>query len=296
MSSLLPPALKRLLVPIWNEGHRLGWLARDYASAVVHGRFERCTVCGRFGPMLYRRRVIPNRLAELWRLTPQLVEALARKESCDCAHCGAKLRARRLAQVLLDLYPTEHGRRPASISDWVEDPAVQELQIAEINRVDGLHDSLSRLPRLAYSDFEPGVPAGSTVAGVRSEDLTKLTYPDAMFDLIITSESLEHVPDLTSALEEILRVLKPGGRHVFTIPLLPGVPKTFARSRIRDDGSIEHLHTPICHPGGDVGYPVFTEFGADLPELLRQAGFEVDVAFGPATEEDIAQVYISWKL
>lgn len=295
ISSRVPRPLKRLLVPIWNEGHRLGWLARDYASAVVHGRFERCTVCGRFGPMLYRRRVIPPRLAELWGLTPRLAEALARKESCDCARCGAKLRARRLARVLLDLYPAETGRRAASVSEWVEDRAVRTLEIAEINRVDGLHAALARLPRLAYSDFEPGRPPGSTVDGVRSEDLTGLTYPDARFDLVITSESLEHVPDLTSALAEIHRVLKSGGRHVFTIPMLPGAPKTFARSRARDDGSIEHLHTSIHHPGGDVGYPVFTEFGADFPDLLKRAGFDVEVAFGPVTDDDIAQVYITNK-
>lgn len=295
-SSRVPPSLKRLLVPIWNEGHRLGWLARDYTSAAAHGRFERCEVCGRFGLMLYRRRVVPARLADVWGLTPRQAEALARKESSDCSRCGAKLRARRLARVLLDLYPTETGGRAASVSEWVEDRAVRKLDVAEINRVDGLHGPLARLPRLAYSDFDPDRPADSTVNGVRSEDLTGLTYPDACFDLVITSESLEHVPDLTCALAEVRRVLRSGGRHVFTIPVLPGVPKTFARSRIRDDGSIEYLHTPIRHPGGDVGYPVFTEFGADFPEILGRAGFSVEVAFGPVTDDDFAQVYITQKL
>ena len=52
---------------------------------------------------------------------------------------------------------------------------------------------------------------------------------------------------------------------------------------------------PICHPGGDTGYPVFTEFGADLPALLRRAGFDVAVAFGPVSDDDLAQVYISTK-
>ena len=51
----------------------------------------------------------------------------------------------------------------------------------------------------------------------------------------------------------------------------------------------------ICHPGGDWGYPVFTEFGTDLPELLAQAGFETEVQFGPVSEDDLAQVYVCRK-
>ncbi len=131
-----------------ERGHHYGWLAYDYANAVAQGRFEHCAVCGRFGPMLYRRRVIPRRLEELWGLTPKLAEALARKESCDCAHCGAKLRGRRLAEVVLALYPT--GSPPAplpSLARWVEMPEIQKLRIAEINRIDGVHDQIRRLPQ-----------------------------------------------------------------------------------------------------------------------------------------------------
>src|SRR5262249_40772071 len=81
-----PPGwLKRLLLPAWNGGHRLAWRAGEYLGAIRHGRFGRCDVCGRFGPWLYRRRVIPPKLEQLWGLTPRLAEALARKESMDCA-------------------------------------------------------------------------------------------------------------------------------------------------------------------------------------------------------------------
>src|SRR5271166_972069 len=125
--------LKRLLVPIWNEAHRISWLLRDHASACMNGRWERCTVCGRFGPMLYRRRVIPPRLVELWGLTPRLADALARKESSDCACCGAKLRARRLACVILQLYPPGNSPAPArSLASWTQDEQIQKLRIAEI--------------------------------------------------------------------------------------------------------------------------------------------------------------------
>ena len=78
---------------------------------------------------------------------------------------------------------------------WVRTSEARALRVAEINRIDGLHGFLSHLPSLAFSDFDP-----APNPGVRSEDLTRLTYPDASFDLVLTSESLEHVPGLDAAL------------------------------------------------------------------------------------------------
>lgn len=293
----IPPRLKRLLLPAWNGGHRLAWRLGEIVDALRHRRIERCDICGRSGPMLYRRRVIPRRLEELWGLTPRLAEALARRESCDCPWCGGKLRARRLARVLLQAYPVGHPAQPArSVAAWVRHPEARALRVAEINRIDGLHDALMALPGLAASDFSPGASPGVVVDGVRSEDLTRLTYPDAQFDLVLTSETLEHVPDLDAALREIHRVLAPGGRHLFTVPRLPDVASTFSRASLSDQGSIVHHATPICHPGGDMGYPVFTEFGADCLDVFRRAGFDTRMAFGPATDDDLAQVYVSIKM
>src|SRR4029077_19953628 len=116
----------------------------------------------RFRPMLYRRRVIPRRLEELWGLSPTLAKALAGKESCDCAYCGAKLRCRRIAQALLRLYPVGNPPVPVrSLADWVKRPESQALRVAEINRIDGLHDQLRRLPHFAGSDYQPGATPGS---------------------------------------------------------------------------------------------------------------------------------------
>lgn len=288
----IPQPVKRRLLPLWNAAHHWSRRAGEYLDAIRHRRFEHCVICGRFGPMLYRPIVIPKRLAELWGLTPRLTRALVERESLDCAWCGSKLRGRRIARVLLDRFPMEDW--PASAPDvrsWVTSDSAVDLRIAEINRIDGLHESLSALPRLTYSDYHPGADPGSVVDGVRSEDLTCLTYADASFDLVLSSETLEHVPDLSAALAEIFRVLVPGGYHLCTIPVLPGVPATFARARL-SPGGIVPIDVPlICHPGGDAGYPVFTEFGADLPDRLSAAGFEVTVHYGPVSEDDLTQVY-----
>ena len=200
----------------------------------------------------------------------------------------------RLAQVLLSLYPA--GAPPArSIARWALLPEIRKLRVAEINAIDGLHAFVQRLPFYSGSEFRDENDTAANTPGAHSEDLTRLTYPDQSFDLILTSETLEHVPDLSAALREIHRVLAPGGRHVFTVPVLPATRETYSRAILGPDGSIQDRSPRICHPGGDWGYPVFTEFGTDLPELLRRAGFQTEVHFGPVTEDDLAQVYVCRK-
>lgn len=288
--------LRPLALAAWNSGHRFVWQAKDYLNAIANRRLEHCDACGRRSWMLYRRRVIPPRLVELWGLSPRLAEALARKESLECASCGAKLRARRLARVILDLFPVGTPPVPAqSLAEWSRNEEARALRVAEINRIDGLHEAIADLPHLTFSDFQEGASPNALVDGVRSEDLTRLTFDDSAFDLVLTSETLEHVPDLNAALQELYRVLAPGGYHVFTVPLLPTTPHTFPRAQLRLDGTIEPLAPLIRHPGGDIGYPVFTEFGADLLEILRHKGFESTIRFGPTTEDDLTQVFVCRK-
>jgi SAM-dependent methyltransferase len=246
--------------------------------------------------MLYRRAVIPDRLVELWGISEPVRVAFARKESCFCSACGATLRARRLAEVLLALYPEGAPPAPAaSLAAWVSHPNIQSLKIAEINVIDGLHEQLINLPGFFGSDFQPDDENGTPAQAVRSEDLTRLSYPDASFDIVLTSETLEHVPDLAAALGEIRRVLVPGGRHIFTVPQAPGVAKTFARSTVGEGGRVVDLFPRICHPGGDRGYPVFTEIGADFVQLHEGAGFDIVVFFGPNRVDDVAQVFVATK-
>lgn len=49
-------------------------------------------------------------------------------------------------------------------------------------------------------------------------DAGRLPFEDGEFDLVVSFEVIEHVPDEKAALREIFRVLKPGGQFFFTIP------------------------------------------------------------------------------
>jgi SAM-dependent methyltransferase len=54
---------------------------------------------------------------------------------------------------------------------------------------------------------------------MRQEDLTRLSFPDDAFDLIICVHVLEHIDDDASAIRELRRVLKPGGLSLIMVPI-----------------------------------------------------------------------------
>ncbi|MCU0772835.1 MAG: class I SAM-dependent methyltransferase [Verrucomicrobia bacterium] len=51
-------------------------------------------------------------------------------------------------------------------------------------------------------------------------DITRLAFPNGSFDMVCSADALEHVPQLRKALQEVDRVLKPGGVLVLQVPNL----------------------------------------------------------------------------
>jgi arsenite methyltransferase len=56
------------------------------------------------------------------------------------------------------------------------------------------------------------LPAGSAPVEYLSAEVERLPYPDNTFDLAVSTQVLEYVPDVKAALAEAYRVLRPGGR------------------------------------------------------------------------------------
>jgi SAM-dependent methyltransferase len=65
---------------------------------------------------------------------------------------------------------------------------------------------------------EAGEITADRLAGVMRGDATRLPFRDGSFDVIVTSEVLEHIQNDVAALAELSRVLKPGGTFAATVP------------------------------------------------------------------------------
>lgn len=263
----MPPLLSRLLRP-----------ANALTSAVprLAHRLSRCEACGGLTVFLSWR-VLPSDLIAQWGLDPAWVRAFNQRESGYCVRCWSGLRSRHMAATLVAWYGRNSGQRVRFLADLCATPSFRALRIAEINACGQLHKALVRCPGVTYSEYRPKRPT------VRREDVLALGYPDASFDLCLTSETLEHVPDVARALSEIRRVLVPGGRHIFTIPVVWDRPHGRVRAALDDWGRLRHEAPPSYHGCGRqrVDYLVFTEFGNDVVDLVRSAGFLVDVVRHP---------------
>src|SRR5262249_3554710 len=169
-----------------------------------------CVVCGNQSIFRFDPTIITPQLREAWGISERLVEAFNRKESMFCGSCGSSLRIKRLAAVLIQTFAEICGLSYKSFAELLENKYFRNLKIAEINACGALHRYLKDQPNLYYSEWSPHAERGEVYGGVRCEDLQSLTYPDNFFDIILTSETLEHVPDSGKAWQEIYRTLKFG--------------------------------------------------------------------------------------
>ncbi|HEU5160575.1 MAG TPA: methyltransferase domain-containing protein [Streptosporangiaceae bacterium] len=103
-------------------------------------------------------------------------------------------------------------------------------------------------------------PEGAAARVVRGDAL-RLPFPAGSFDKVIAAEVLEHIPDDMSAMAELLRVLRPGGRLAVTVP--SWLPERICWALSED------YHTA---PGGHVR--IYTR--AELEAKLKSLGLDVD--------------------
>jgi SAM-dependent methyltransferase len=126
------------------------------------------------------------------------------------------------------------------------------LGILELNGAGGLNPVLERGTDhrcLRYPDI----------------DLMRLDLSDGDCDLVVHSDTLEHVADPVTALGECRRVLRPGGLCIFTVPVIVG---RLSRSR---DGQAPSYHGDRQSRSPDL--LVRSEFGADVWTYVLRAGF-----------------------
>ncbi|GEP49524.1 SAM-dependent methyltransferase [Flavobacterium noncentrifugens] len=105
----------------------------------------------------------------------------------------------------------------------------------------------------------------SPLADVKA-DICNLPFADNSYDIILCNHVLEHIPDDTKAMEELYRVLKPGGMGIFQIP------QDLSRATTFEDNSITDPKERAAIFGQ---YDHVRVYGRDYFNKLRSIGFRV---------------------
>lgn len=106
----------------------------------------------------------------------------------------------------------------------------------------------------------------SPLADVKA-DICNLPFKDNEFDIILCNHVLEHIPDDTKAMEELYRILKPGGFGVFQIPQDLNRETTFEDDSITDKKERAKIFGQYDH---------VRIYGRDYFDKLRSVGFKVE--------------------
>lgn len=199
-----------------------------------------CSICG--GSQFVHRDVLWPKLVNEWQLSPQEVQYVNAQQGTACGNCGANLRSIALADSICAHLNVSKSLLTAS------DQVADSFSILEINEAGSLSPILRRFKGYEFGAY-PHV------------DMHDLPYADDKFDVVVHSDTLEHVRDPIHALAECRRVLRQGGALCFTVPVVVG---RLTRSR-------EGL--PISLHGNTLDYTVWTEFGADVWACVMAAGF-----------------------
>lgn len=89
---------------------------------------------------------------------------------------------------------------------------------AHVVALDTDEGELQRVAAMFVAMHEANEVSGGARAQVTAGDATAMPFPDGCFDRVIASEVLEHVPADQAAMNELARVLRPGGMAAVTVP------------------------------------------------------------------------------
>jgi SAM-dependent methyltransferase len=118
----------------------------------------------------------------------------------------------------------------------------------------------------------------SPLADVRA-DICHLPFDNNSFDVILCNHVLEHIPQDDLAMQELYRIMRPGGWGIFQVPQDIKRTTTYEDDRVTDKTERARIFGQYDH---------VRIYGLDYFDKLRKAGFrvkEVDFTAGITPEE-----------
>lgn len=202
-----------------------------------------CPICGGIG--FDDHAVLWPELISAWQLSSSEVSYINRQQGTLCRQCGGNIRSGALAKAICTFLGFD-----GPLDQLLTTPPKKE--ILEVNEAGTLHSRLSRIIGHKYGAYPEC-------------NLMEIPYPDSSLQLVIHSDTLEHVESPRKALEELRRVLVKGGATIFTVPIVVG---RLTHSR---NGLPLAFHGVQGSESQDLC--VHTEFGADVWCTIMDAGF-----------------------
>lgn len=184
-----------------------------------------------------------------------------------CERCRSIPRERALFRVLRDYYP---NYRELAIHE--SSPSGRGASVKLARECRGYSTSHY------FENHKTGVMHPS---GFRCENIEALSFPDASFDLFVTQDVMEHILGPDKAFREIARVLKPGGAHIFSVPIINKAGKSNRMASVSSDGNVIHHHPPEYHgnPVDVKGSLVTMHWGYDIAAYIQDVADMPTVIF-----------------
>lgn len=179
-----------------------------------------------------------------------------------CIHCGASLRNSDVAGEVIAYIRGEN----TGLKNQKE--KLDKYRILNTCSSGYIHNALKECEGYTCCEYFSQVPSGSIYNDILCVDLCNIPFDENTFDIVISEDVLEHICDFEKAMKEILRVLKVGGKHIFTVPLHEG-RKTIGR---QDKEKVYH-----GDPIHEEGCLVVTDWGDDIGIILENFGYSVDI-------------------
>lgn len=140
---------------------------------------------------------------------------------------------------------------------------------------------------ITLSEFFEDIPVGQSKHGIICQDVQNLTFNDCEFDACTSQEVFEHVEDDIKGFKEMLRVLKPNGVLIFSVPLSLHT-KTVERTAVKDGKRVNVLpevyHTDNLRGVNQVF--CYRDYGSDILQKLARVGF-VDCQLKQPAEDEL---------
>ena len=230
---------------------KLSKISKGIIKNLRYQNFGRCNICGKLTVFI----------------CTDITTAI---RNMICPVCKSTSRNRHIAKLIIEKTTTD-------LSSISQIPKNTEITIYNTEVYDSFYRVLKSYDLYICSNFFPDISPGERIGErVYCQDLEHLTFQDKEFDIVISEHVLEHVRKFKKAFEEIHRVLKTGGYHIFSIPFFFDRKTQFW---VDTSGEEDIQISPPEYHGDSIRGSImaFRKFGIDLFDLLDSVGFETSL-------------------